>query len=333
MLILLAVILYLIILVLLAVLQQKRREERRLKRNDEEYAEGRRDEPVSIPVRKSDSGPAPDADDASVSPPGETKDGGNHEETEEESEREEAEAYAFTVGNELEYFVSAKLRRFASSGGRVISNCYLRKDDGGTTEIDSILILKSGLYVIECKDYSGWIFGSDSDRYWSQTLPRWDGDSTSSQFYDPVWQNRNHIKCIRRHLPDYRNVPMRNIVVFGDESTLKDVTINSDARVVRDSVFLETIEEMESTAPDVISEGDIERIYDILRSDVPVTDEVIRDHIAEVEHIREQKAYEKDYTGDTCPRCGSSLSMLTGRYGAFYSCSRYPACSYRRRIS
>ena len=126
---------------------------------------------------------------------------------------------------------------------------------------------------------------------------------------------------------------MRNIVVFGDESTLKDVTINSDARVARGSVFLETIEEMESTAPDVISEGDIERIYDILRSDVPVTDEVIKDHIAEVEHIREQKAYEKDYTGDTCPRCGSSLRMLTGRYGAFYSCSRYPACSYRRRIS
>ena len=301
MLILLAVILYLVILVLLAVLQHKRREERRLRRNEEDYGEDNHDEPVSIPVRKPDSSPPPDADDASASPPGETKDDGHHEETEEEPEREEPETYDFTGENELEYFVSAKLRRFESSDGRVISNCYLRKDDGGTTEIDCILIVKSGLYVIECKNYSGWIFGSDSDRYWSQTLPRWDGDSISNQFYDPVWQNRNHIKCIRRHLPNYRNVPMRNIVVFGDESTLMDVTISSDARVVRDSVFLETIEEIESTAPEVISEGDIRRIYDILRNDVPVTDEVIRDHIAEVEHIREQKAYEKDYTGDTCP--------------------------------
>ena len=333
MLILLAVILYLVILVLLAVLQHKRKEERKLRRNKEEYGGGRRDEPVSIPVRKPDSSPPPDADDASASPPGETKDDGPLEETEEESEREEPGAYDFTGENELEYFVSAKLRRFESSGGRVISNCYLRKDDGGTTEIDCILIVKSGLYVIECKNYSGWIFGNDNNGFWTQTLPLgWSGDSTSSQFYDPVWQNRNHIKCIRRHLPDYRNVPMRNIVVFGDESTLMDVTISSDARVVRDSVFLETIEEIERTAPDVINEGDIRRIYDILRNDVSVTDEVIRDHIAEVEHIREQKAYEKDYTGDTCPRCGSSLRMLTGRYGAYYSCSRYPACSYQRRV-
>ncbi len=328
MLICLAVILYLIILVLLAVLQHRRKEERRLRRNEEEYGESRRDNPV--PVQKNDSGPAEDTEEDSVSAPHKKKD---DESDGHVPERAEPETYDFTGENVLEYFVSAKLRRFESSGGRVISNCYLRKDDGGTTEIDSILILKSGLYVIECKDFSGWIFGSDSDEFWTQTLPSgWNGDPARNQFYDPVWQNRNHIKCIRRKLPAYRNVPMRNIVVFGDDSTLMDVTISSDAWVVRDAFFLETIEEIESNSAEVIGGKDIERIYDILKNDVPVTDEVRRSHIAEVEHIKEQKAFEKNYRGDTCPRCGASLVRRNGPYGAFYACPGYPGCTYRRPI-
>ena len=34
-------------------------------------------------------------------------------------------------------------------------------------------------------------------------------------------------------------------------------------------------------------------------------------------------------TGETCPRCGNPLVRRHGRYGAYVSCSNYPACRYK----
>ena len=34
-------------------------------------------------------------------------------------------------------------------------------------------------------------------------------------------------------------------------------------------------------------------------------------------------------TGEACPRCGSALVRRHGRYGAYVSCSNYPACKYK----
>src|SRR6266567_4225931 len=34
-------------------------------------------------------------------------------------------------------------------------------------------------------------------------------------------------------------------------------------------------------------------------------------------------------TGESCPRCGSPLVRRHGRYGAYVSCSNYPACKYK----
>jgi DNA topoisomerase-1 len=34
-------------------------------------------------------------------------------------------------------------------------------------------------------------------------------------------------------------------------------------------------------------------------------------------------------TGEACPRCGNGLARRHGRYGAYVSCSNYPACKYK----
>lgn len=38
-------------------------------------------------------------------------------------------------------------------------NCYIPKRNGGTTEIDFILIHETGIYIFESKNYGGWIYG------------------------------------------------------------------------------------------------------------------------------------------------------------------------------
>lgn len=54
---------------------------------------------------------------------------------------------------------------------RYLFNLYIPKSNGETTELDVVLLHESGIYVFESKNYSGWIFGTESQQYWTQTLP------------------------------------------------------------------------------------------------------------------------------------------------------------------
>lgn len=44
-------------------------------------------------------------------------------------------------------------------------NCYLPKSNSEKIEVDVILIHESDIYVLEFKNYSGWIFGAETEQY------------------------------------------------------------------------------------------------------------------------------------------------------------------------
>lgn len=68
----------------------------------------------------------------------------------------------------------------------------------GTTEIDHIIVADTGVFVIEAKHYSGWIFGKANDAHWTQVLYR-----TRRRFQNPIRQNYGHLKAIQSlsHFP------------------------------------------------------------------------------------------------------------------------------------
>ena len=50
---------------------------------------------------------------------------------------------------------------------KVLINIYI-PNGNHTNEIDSILINNYGVFVIESKGYSGWIFGNETNKTWTQ---------------------------------------------------------------------------------------------------------------------------------------------------------------------
>ena len=110
--------------------------------------------------------------------------------------------------------------------GKVLRNVYVPKEGGGTSEIDVLFITSRGVFVIESKNYSGWIFGHEEDRYWTQCLQ----SGQKNRFYNPVLQNRGHLKWLRRTLGE--DVPLYSLVVFSERCELKKVTLTSDDVVV-----------------------------------------------------------------------------------------------------
>jgi hypothetical protein len=245
-------------------------------------------------------------------------------------------------GESLEADVGRKLKALEKVGAKTIRNCYLRWSNGVTTEIDNILIFRSGIYVFECKDYSGWIYGNSANDEWTQVYrPKsWEhghaqGHSSSSQrrFYNPIRQNQNHVNCIRQKLKGYPSIPIFNIVVFGDSCILKRIENTTSAHVINVTYLYRTIRSIEQGNHRRLSGIDIERLYNLLTHDASRDKEIRQEHLCNVERVKEQKEFEKNYTGPNCPRCGAALVLKRGKNGSFYGCSRYPQCAYKRKIN
>lgn len=83
----------------------------------------------------------------------------------------------------------------------------------GTTQIDHIVVSPYGVFVIETKNYKGWIYGKADEYYWTQAL-----SGKNNRFYSPIKQNEGHINALKRIVG---NVPFHSIVVFSDTCELK----------------------------------------------------------------------------------------------------------------
>lgn len=114
---------------------------------------------------------------------------------------------------------------------RFLFNLYVPKDDGETTELDVVLLHESGVYVLESKNYSGWIFGTEFQKYWTQTLPAGRGRSQKARFFNPILQNKGHIKWFQAFLAD-RTLPFYSYIVFSDRCILKKITLTSGKHYV-----------------------------------------------------------------------------------------------------
>lgn len=110
------------------------------------------------------------------------------------------------IGRYGEYLTYKYLKQFESNGAKFLFNVYIPKENGETTEIDVLMICSNGIFVFESKNYSGWIFGSESQKNWYQTLPSGRGRSHKEHFYNPIMQNRSHIKYLKAFLN--KEIPM-----------------------------------------------------------------------------------------------------------------------------
>lgn len=106
----------------------------------------------------------------------------------------------------------------------IFHDLYIQKPSGEYTQIDVAVATKTGIIVFEVKDYSGWIFGNEHQRYWTQILAY---GKEKHHFYNPVMQNAGHIQAIRRCLPQNPGIPIYSVIVFFGRNEFKDITCNA----------------------------------------------------------------------------------------------------------
>ena len=187
--------------------------------------------------------------------------------------------------------------------------------EGGTTQIDHILVSKYGVFVIETKNMKGWIFGSPKQKQWTQKIFK-----HSSKFQNPIYQNYKHLKTLEGCL-DINLDSLFSVIVFIGDSSFKtnmpeNVTYAGGCIRFIKSQTIELFTEKEVVElVSVIEGGRLERGF-----------ATNREHADHVQKIIRSKADE-----NLCPKCGSPMMLRQATKGTnvgneFWGCSSFPKC-------
>ena len=80
--------------------------------------------------------------------------------------------------------------------------------DGGTTQIDHVIVSVHGVFSIETKNMKGTIYGRAKDKNWTQSVGR-----KKFQFQNPIRQNYKHTQALKETL-GLSDDQVHGIVVF-----------------------------------------------------------------------------------------------------------------------
>lgn len=191
---------------------------------------------------------------------------------------------------------------------RQINNLILMDDNGKTHQIDHIEIRHNGIFCIETKNYIGWIFGSENQDKWTQTLYT----GRTNTFTNPLKQNKSHCYHVSKVLDNKYKI---NSIVVMVKNNADKVNISNVVNLDDLPRYLNkfddgtnyTIEEMDS-------------IYNkLLNATVKISNR---------EHVKNIKQTRSEIKQGVCPRCGAPLVEREGKYGKFIGCSNYPKCTF-----
>jgi len=123
-------------------------------------------------------------------------------------------------GRRGEVKVKHKAKRISRHGGQM-RNDILLPTERGTTQIDHLLVTKHGIFVIETKNYSGIVEGTENSHMWRQFFP--DGRTEPRYFLNPLKQNLGHIDAIQKIIGPNKHIPIHSLVVFPDKCVFPKV--------------------------------------------------------------------------------------------------------------
>lgn len=211
----------------------------------------------------------------------------------------------------------------------------------GSTQIDHVVVSRHGVFVIETKNYRGWIFGAARDKTWTQQIYR-----HRSTFQNPLRQNYKHVRALAQVAGVDRRA-LFPLVVFVGTAVIKTPM---PANVTNPSGCLAAIRRRTEL---LLGEDEVERIVDALRAGrlAPsrATAAAHARHVAELVAARRRLqqamaalpappapvgAAPPEPAATPCPRCGGGTATYTYRSGpkaglSFRGCTRFPACTWR----
>lgn len=186
----------------------------------------------------------------------------------------------------------------------------------GTSQIDHLVISPFGLFIIETKNKKGWIFGSEQDTTWTQSV------------YGKKYSFQNPLKQ-----------------AFRQKKVLSEFLVIDESKIHTLVYFVGRCEFKTAQPENVINSG-IGRFIKRFRNQVLSEEEVNRVAKAIGKHLSESSLSNRDHiaslrnrhsSNTICPSCGSNLVERTAYRSPhvgtkFLGCENYPKCRFTKSI-
>jgi len=184
----------------------------------------------------------------------------------------------------------------------------------GTTQIDHLLVSPYGLFIVETKNKKGWIFGSENEPKWTQTLFK-----EKYTFQNPLHQTFRQKKVLSEFL-GLNESQIHTVVYFVGDCTFKTPL---PGNVINSGIG----RYFKKFQNHIFSPQGIEHIVKILEGHISNSTLTKRDHL---QSLRQRHA-----SNTICPKCGSILIERTANKGPmagskFLGCSNYPKCRFTK---
>ena len=198
---------------------------------------------------------------------------------------------------------------------RDFHNLVLPTPDG-TTQIDHVILSTRGIFVIETKNMSGWIFGGERQREWTQVLYK-----KKYRFKNPIHQNYKHVKAVENLLGVDSGLII-SVVVFVGKSKFKNRMPDNVVTLRKMSSFIRSYQD------GVLSENEVMAYSSQLSNPDLKSRDRQREHIENIHALR---------NSPICSRCGREMVLRIAGRGAnrgkkFCGCSGYPECRGTRSV-
>ena len=223
------------------------------------------------------------------------------------------------IGKRGEKDVSRRLDKLPESEYTTF-NDVLIKNEYGTIQIDHIIVSKYGIFVVETKNYAGWIMGGENAHEWIQNIY-----GEKHYFRNPIQQNYGHVRGLMRILDMPANffVP---IVTFSERA---DIKVQTTKNVIYYSNLKNTILQYQDIILSPIQVSTV--IRTIERLNVSDSEEAREEHVENIRsHVYE---FNGKIEAGICPKCGGELAQRHGKYGTFIGCSNYPKCKFTKNLN
>ena len=203
-------------------------------------------------------------------------------------------------------------RQFGGAGCRLFCNLLLPTKDG-STQLDHVLVVPQGIFVIETKNMRGLISGSRQEKNWTQEI----GGQTRS-FQNPLHQNYKHTKTLHELLGIPEQQIFSLVVFVGSCSfgtSMPDNVVDLDG----------LISCIKARKKRLFSAAQTEAVVKAIQA-VQLKDS-FRNRRRHVRHVRAITAARQKQP-QPCPLCGAEMRLREARQSRrpFWGCSKFPQC-------
>ena len=230
--------------------------------------------------------------------------------------------------------------------------------ENGTTQIDHIIVSKYGIFVVETKNYKGWIFGREKQKEWTQQIYK-----VKNKFQNPLRQNYKHTKTLEKLLeiaPDkifsvivfiggsifktkmpenvtkgigyVRYIKSKKDILFSEEEVANIISIISSGRL-RPS--LKTHFQHTAHVKEIIkSKKDNHSRFMPGNNNLSNFESKKENHVISEQHdqlqnkvpavtnnLKETEEYSIKAPNPYCPKCKELRILLSGPYGYYWKCT------------